>query len=339
MLWGALVIAALVALTPVDPAAPAGAVPLGLGVGRGHVACAAVSLALSGAETGSSLAGQSSGGSFWNAVNDANFIARGVTGGILGWFDVTLPFPVFPIYLVSTGFLVVAAVGFASRRVSLTLLAMTAAAITVTVAIGTIRWPYVQGRYLLPLTVGLPIVAGLGLVEALGRVRLPRRLLWLLFPILAFAQVFSFAQALRRYVSGATQDWWFFSSPQWRPAAGNPTVVVVVYAVGRRGPVRLVVPPGAGGDSRRGAHRPLTPRRRTLGGAVPVRGPGLGEDGSWPLVARRSATVTPSPPGPWWSASVWPSRASRRTPTSSSRPGCWDRRSRAACRCCGPSCS
>ena len=222
VLWGALLIAAVVALTPWERLRALLRVRAVWAWLVAVVASAALSLAVSGAETGSSLASQSPGGSFWHAVNDADFIARGVAGGILGWFDVALPFPVFPIYLVSTGFLVVAAVGFASRRVSLTLLAMTVAAIAVTVAIGTIRWPYVQGRYLLPLTVGLPIVAGYGLVQALGRVPLPRRLLWLLFPILVFAQVLSFAQALRRYVSGATEDWWFFSSPNGGPSPGTP---------------------------------------------------------------------------------------------------------------------
>jgi len=232
VVWGGLIIAALVVLTPWDRlrqlvrcrALWAWAVAI--------VGCAGAQLALAGAETGGALAGEGAGGSFWNAVNDANFIARGAVGGILGWFDVALPFPVFPIYLVSTGFLVIAAIGFASRRVGLTLLGMTIVAVAVPVAVGSIRWPYFQGRYLLPLIVGVAIVGGLGLAEALGRVglALPRRLLWLLFPILVFAQAFSFAQALRRYVSGATQDWWIFSTPKWRPAAGDPTVVVVLYA-------------------------------------------------------------------------------------------------------------
>ena len=232
VLWGGLIIVALVALTPWDRLRHLARCRAVWAWAAAIMGCAVAQLALSGAETGGALTGENAGGSFWNAVNDANFIARGVAGGILGWFDVTLPFPVFPIYLVSTGFLVIAAIGFASRRVGLTLLGMTTAAVAVTVAVGSVRWPYFQGRYLLPLTVGVPIVAGLGLAEALGRVRLalPRRLLWLLFPVLVFAQVFSFAQALRRYVSGATQDWWFFSAPRWRPAAGDPTVVVVLYA-------------------------------------------------------------------------------------------------------------
>lgn len=194
-------------------------------------ACVALQLVVSGAQSGSSFAGQAggSGGSFWDALGDASWIAHQVQGGILGWLDVNLPFPVFHIFLVSTGFLVVGAIGFARRRVSLTVLAMVVGVALIPLMIGTIQYPYFQGRYLMPLTVGVPVMAGLGIVEGLRGNPLPRRLLWLLFPLLAFAQVISFAQAVRRYVSGASADWWFFSSPRWQPPAGNPTLMVVLY--------------------------------------------------------------------------------------------------------------
>ena len=232
--WAALLVVSLLALTP--PTRMRGLVrsrAMWAWVGA-SVACAAVQLAVSGAETGASVAGQAgaTGGNFWGAVGDASWIARQIQGGVLGSLDVHLPFPVLYIFVVSTGFLVIGAIGFAGRQVSLTLLAMSLAVAAIPLGLGSVRWPYLQGRYMLPLTVGLPIVAGLGIVEGLRGTPLPRRILWLLFPVLAFAQVISFAQALRRYVSGATADWWIFSRPRWQPPAGHPTLLVVLYTVG-----------------------------------------------------------------------------------------------------------
>ena len=84
-----------------------------------------------------------------------------------------LPLPVLIIFVASTAFLVIGAIGFASRRVAVTVLALRVVAIAIPLVIGTIRWPYFQGRYMFPLTVGLPVVAGLGVGEGLrgGRCR------------------------------------------------------------------------------------------------------------------------------------------------------------------------
>ena len=231
--WAALVIATIAVLIPRDRwrlllrARPLWAWAVACAV------CAGIQLLIAGAETGSSVAGQvgSTGGDFWRAVADASWLAQQIQGGILGWLDVNLPFPVLFIFVVSTGFLVISAIGFSGRRVSLALLGMTLAIVTIPLLLGTVRWPYLQGRYLLPFTVGLPLVAGLGLSEALKGRLAPRRFLWLLMPLVAFAQIAAFAQAMRRYVSGATAEWWIFSRPQWSPPAASPTVFVLFYIV------------------------------------------------------------------------------------------------------------
>jgi len=232
LFWGALIIAGLLALTPwarLRELVRSVAVWVWVAV---LGACAVLQL-LTSEGAGGSFAGSggAASGSFWGAAIDANWILHQVQGGILGWLDVNLPFPVMYVFIVSSAFLIVSAIGFASRRVSLTVLAMSLAVVAIPLAIGTIRWPYFQGRYMLPLTVGLPVVAGLGVAEGLRDRLMPRRLLWLLLPLLALAQVASFAQALRRFVSGASADWWIFSSPRWEPPVGHPSGVVVFYGV------------------------------------------------------------------------------------------------------------
>jgi hypothetical protein len=193
-------------------------------------ACALVQLAVSGSGAGATLeGGTASSGSFWGAVGDASAIAHQIQGGVLGWLDTALPFPVHYVFVVSTGFLVLAAIGFASRRVALTLLAMTATAIAVPLLIGTLRWPYFQGRYLLAFIPGIPLVAAAGLADRLARRSVPRRLVLLLLPLLCMAQIASFAQSLRRYADGASGSWWFFSAPRWEPPTGHPTLLLGLF--------------------------------------------------------------------------------------------------------------
>jgi hypothetical protein len=231
--WAALVVAGIIALTPRARRLVLIRSRAVWAWAAATVGCAVLQLVVSGAETGASVTSEvgGTGGDFWKAMGDAEWLAQQIQGGVLGSLDVHLPFPVLYIFVVSTGFLVIGAIGFASRRVSLTLLTMSLAVAFIPLAIGTIRFPYLQGRYMLPLTVGLPIVAGLGLIEGLRGTPLPRRILWLLFPILAYAQIHSFAQAMRRYVSGANADWWIFTKPRWQPPIGNPTVFVIFYTV------------------------------------------------------------------------------------------------------------
>ncbi len=171
VLWGALLVAAPRGPHPVGPTPPPryGSGPCGRGASPPWPA-PRCPLAMSGPDDRQHPGRSGPGGSFWDAVGDANFIARGadrrhprlvrrgaavprlpdlprehrVPGG--GRHRVRQS-PGQPDPAGHDG-------GGHHRHL----------------AIGTIRWPYVQGRYLLPLTVGLPIVAGLGLVEALGRV-------------------------------------------------------------------------------------------------------------------------------------------------------------------------
>jgi hypothetical protein len=87
-----------------------------------------------------------------------------------------------------------------------------------------------QGRYSMPLAVGLPLLAGvaIGTVPALREAG--RRLPWIVAGALTLAQAAAFTQALRRYSVGARGELWFFADARWDPPV-PALLLVVVYSL------------------------------------------------------------------------------------------------------------
>ncbi len=83
-----------------------------------------------------------------------------------------------------------------------------------------------QGRYSLPLGVGVPIVAGIGVGSSEGAERLGRRLGIVLVAGLAGAQLLAFAAAIHRYAVGAGGPLWFFPDAKWNPPV--PSLLLIV---------------------------------------------------------------------------------------------------------------
>jgi hypothetical protein len=114
-----------------------------------------------------------------------------------------------------------------ARTVAITLVALLSAP----VLIGTVRYPYVQGRYLLPLWIGCMLVAG----QALAESELPKLFLQRIFKmfigLMAIIQFFAFAQNLRRYAVGRTGSWKFFQHSNWHPPMMSNLVALLLMAV------------------------------------------------------------------------------------------------------------
>jgi hypothetical protein len=109
------------------------------------------------------------------------------------------------------------------------------------VLIGAIRYPYVQGRYLLPLWVGCMLIVGVALAESDFSEVFLKRLFKLSIGVMALIQFFAFAQNLRRYAVGRTGTWKFFVHSNWNPpmmsnlvALEFALVAIVVSLVGVR---------------------------------------------------------------------------------------------------------
>jgi DMSO reductase anchor subunit len=156
--------------------------------------------------------------------------------GRFGWLDTPAPALTWVPWTIALGALVFAAVLWSTRRGVAVLLGLLAATIVVPVAIeaptyadaANLTW---QGRYTLPLAVGVPILAGALLwATERGRRLVTSRLLWATGIVLAGAQILAFGQNLRRYTVGARGPISFSSSAPWSPPLPR-LALIVAFAV------------------------------------------------------------------------------------------------------------
>jgi hypothetical protein len=155
--------------------------------------------------------------------------------GVFGWLDTRVPGATFYVWLLALGGLAALALAFASARFAWSLLAAAAATVVLPVlveAFGAREAGYIwQGRYSLPLAVGVPILAGIGIGGAEAVRRLARRVPMVLAVALAAAQVLAFAQGLRRYAVGADGPVWFFGDARWEPPVPSLLLILLYGAV------------------------------------------------------------------------------------------------------------
>jgi hypothetical protein len=150
--------------------------------------------------------------------------------GVFGWLDTRAPAVTFFVWVLALGAVAALALAIASARFAWSLLAATVATVLLPVLVeasGAHEAGFIwQGRYTLPLAVGVPIIAGIGIASSEAALRLGRRLAVVLVASLAVAQVLAFAEALRRYAVGANGLLWFFRHEQWSPPV--PSLVLVI---------------------------------------------------------------------------------------------------------------
>ena len=156
--------------------------------------------------------------------------------GAVGWIDTYAPTVTMIFWTIGIGVLVVLGLALASRRVAALIGALVVLTIMVPVAIDVshardlrLGW---QGRWTLPLAVGVPIVAALGIAwsdrrQLLDRSRLPV-VLAVCFVVVHFLM---YAQALRRYTVGAGGALDFWLHPNWHPPLPAWLVLVGTLAV------------------------------------------------------------------------------------------------------------
>jgi hypothetical protein len=147
------------------------------------------------------------------------------------------------------GGLLFAALMSAPRRFLLVMAAVLVATVVIPVAADVSqadRFTYAwQGRYTMPLALGLPILAGLGLAESpLARVLGRRRVLVGVAGGFALAQFLAFAEVLQRYTVGIDGPLDFALDPVWRPPVpGALLLLVVAIGVGVLGALPLLLRP------------------------------------------------------------------------------------------------
>ncbi len=154
--------------------------------------------------------------------------------GVFGWLDTGSPLVTFAIWYGAIGFVVVLALGVADARWVLAMVVLIAVVLLVPVAIVYaqvhrlgVDW---QGRYIMPMAVGVPLLAT-ALIDGTGILRRVRsRVSTLLCAGVGVAGFAAFFWTLRRYASGIAGP----LDPvhgTWRAPFGNG-VMVAWYLVG-----------------------------------------------------------------------------------------------------------
>lgn len=201
-------------------------------------------------QTGNELAGTAS-----SALGILPYYVNEMIGQ-LGWVDVSMPEPVLMAWYGLIGLAIVASVG-ASRRDGLSVLGVVGFVLAIPYAFGVLyRYRYFQGRYGLPLAIGIPLIASAALTARHARMlfnaRMARCVVW----VVAVVSSVAFAVALRRFTVGDRGPWNdMLFDPAWAPPL--PTYVLIsIYgalmaglAVGLCRMIRHydVLPPGADG--------------------------------------------------------------------------------------------
>jgi hypothetical protein len=152
--------------------------------------------------------------------------------GTFGWLDTTAPAFTYIVWFGAFGAFSVGSLFFARKKTSIAVLGLGALGFLIPIAleVPNVREAdyFWQGRYALPILVGVPIIASVGFREGARRLVLAPIGLVTAGAALAIAQGLAFWQALRRYTVGANGTLWFWTDPRWEPAL--PLLLVMLAA-------------------------------------------------------------------------------------------------------------
>jgi hypothetical protein len=155
--------------------------------------------------------------------------------GWFGWLDTPAPLLTWLIWTAAITFFVAVAVSWAGRREVLVLLTVVAGVIVVPIVIEATPYraagTFWQGRYALPLAVGVPVLAAFALAATQrGRELLTTRFLWSVGVAVGLAHLLAFAQNLRRYTVGYLGEIQYWRHTFWLPPV-SPLLLTIGYAI------------------------------------------------------------------------------------------------------------
>jgi hypothetical protein len=156
--------------------------------------------------------------------------------GVFGWLDTPSPALTWVPWIAAVGFVLVLAVMWTRRRDVVILLALLTAVIFVPVLLESARYDdtggyFWQGRYTLPLAVGLPVLATIALASSeRGRQLANKRFLFAIGSVVCVAHVLAFAQNLRRYAVGYDGEIQFWKNAEWSPPV-SPLLLTIAYTI------------------------------------------------------------------------------------------------------------
>jgi len=142
--------------------------------------------------------------------------------GNFGWNDLPAPQFTFYVWILLIGALLIGAAVVCRIRDGIALALLIAIVFVLPVAESTVIARsigfFYQGRYTLPLAVGLPLLAALALGKRLIGCSLQRRLLAVVATLAATAHFVAYVYAMHRYTVGQSGPLMFWRHPIWSPA-------------------------------------------------------------------------------------------------------------------------
>lgn len=170
-------------------------------------------------------------GSRWQALEVMRIYFDHMVG-TFGWIDTFIGPELFTIAAVLAMSVVIVGLSGAERRSRASITISFAMLFAVPIVFGMFRYPYFQGRYLLPIWLAVAVVSAVSVATADIGVMLGRRFATLVVMGWGFVQAMSFVQNLRRYAVGNAGTWKFAFDSQWHPRTmPNALAIVLLVAV------------------------------------------------------------------------------------------------------------
>jgi hypothetical protein len=170
-------------------------------------------------------------GSRWQALEVMRIYFDHMVG-TFGWIDTFIGPELFTIAAVLTMSMVILGVVAAENRPRVSIIIAFASLFVVPVVFGMFRYPYFQGRYLLPIWLAVAAVSALAVASADIGVVLSRRLSTVLMVGWGVVHAMSFVQNLRRYAVGNAGTWRFAFESSWHPPTmPNAVAILALVAV------------------------------------------------------------------------------------------------------------
>ncbi|MGB9346682.1 MAG: DUF2142 domain-containing protein [Ilumatobacteraceae bacterium] len=151
--------------------------------------------------------------------------------GVFGWLDSPIGEEAFLIAMILAGFVALLGLTTTHRRLALSTGLAIVALLVTPVAFGLVRFPYLQGRYLLPIWVGALLIAGASASFGDTGAGFNRRAARLVLAGWAVVHLVAGIQNLRRYAVGRSGSWNFLTDADWHPDTMSNSAAVVAYVV------------------------------------------------------------------------------------------------------------
>ena len=166
----------------------------------------------------------------WEAARNIRVYLTQLIGNF-GWLETPIGEEAFVLAMIVTGFVVTLGLVSADRRAAASTAIALSILLVAPVSFGMIRFPYLQGRYLLPVWVCLMLLAAAASATAVFDRGFNRRARWLVLFAWLAVHLTGFLQNLRRYTVGRSGSWGSILDSEWHPPMMSIWVVFVLLVI------------------------------------------------------------------------------------------------------------